>query len=519
MRDASPEPAGDGAAAHSRGAALGSHAARGMVWMTGATLLFRVCSLFAQIALARLLLKDDFGVYAMALTIWGFVQLLANPGLDDVLISRPARLHIWLSPGFWMACALGLLGTLVMLAAAPIAAAAYGDSRVLGVMAAIAPAAILGAPQVAAGAALRAQLRFKAVAFNLAFTNVLIALGQVTLAYTLAGRHLPGALALAIPIPVAALVGSIILWTLARPKISRHMHVRRWRHFLGDSMTLFATRALATFQSQSDRMILGVLSVTTVVGVYFFAFQLSTQVTRLLAGNLSAVLFPGLTALRDQPERQALGALNAARLLAFVGMPAAFLQAACAEPIMRLFFDHKWDDAIVPVQLLSIAMGLDCASWPAAPLLQSQRRFRALLMATVAGTISFLICIIAGAMLSPADHIAIGVASGATAHYAIAPALTLAYVLRLSGVSPVRVLPVYLAPLVCSSLAIGAGWWCSRAVFGGPGTPWMAARMILLTSIVAAAAYAALTLVFARHLWHDLFTRTRLAFAARKPAA
>lgn len=480
-----------------------------MAWMTGTTLLLRLLSIAAQFVLAKILLDEDFGVYGLALTVWGFVQLLANPGLDDVLVSRQKHIHLWVSPAFWMSLALGGLGTLVMLGAAPLAAWGYGDERVLPVMAVMAPAALLNAPQVVAGALVRSQMRFRLFALAIGVTNLVLIGGQVLFA-----RMGLGAMAFAIPIPLSAAAGSALLWIMARPGIRRTAHMHQWRYLFGDSAALLVTRLLSTLQAHGDRIVLGIWSATSVVGAYFFAFQLSMQATRLFAANLSAVLFPGLSTLRDQPERQAQGALNASRMLAFVGMPTAFLQAALAEPVLRLCFGHKWDDAILPAQMLSIAMGFDCIVWPGGALLQAQRRFVTLARVFAGSVTVFMLMVLAGALIAGQEHAAIGVASAAAAYYTLIPGIILAYALTSSGIPLLRVLSIYPVPLACSALAVGAAWWVASALPDWPAPAHDLARIALLGT-VSFVLYAALTALLARHLWHDLITRARLAFMRR----
>ena len=504
-----PHPLSTAAKQNTAPASIGTRAARGMAWMTGATLLLRMLSLVAQLVLARVLLKDEFGVYGLALTVWGFVQLLGNPGLDDVLVSRSKNIHLWISPAFWMSISLGAIGNLVMLAAAPIAAWAYDDPRVLPVMAAMAPAAILAAPQVVAGALVRAGMRFRLFALFMGLTNLVLIGGQVVCAYL--GL---GVLAFAIPIPLSAFLGSVMLWVVARPRVRRTAHMHQWRFLFGDSIALLIVRLLYTLQAHGDRMILGLMSVTGAVGAYFFAFQLSMQATRLFAANLSAVLFPSLSTLRDQPERQALGALNASRLLAFVGMPTAFLQAALAEPVLRLFFDHKWDEAILPAQLLSVAMGFDCIAWPGGALMQAQRRFVALARVFAASVAVFLIAVFAGAFIAGSDRAAIGVAAAAAIYYTLVPAIILTYALTSSGIAASRVLAIYPVPLLCSALAIGMGWYVADRV-PQIDVPYRDLARIGATCTVSLIAYAVLTGLLARHLWHDLYTRARLVLASR----
>jgi PST family polysaccharide transporter len=480
-----------------------------MALLAGSTLVVRAASLLAQLALAKLLLKDDFGLYGLTLTVWGFVQLLTSPGLDDVLIARKARLHIWVSPAAWMSLTLGVAGMLVMAGAAPVAAWAYDDPRLSPLVLVMALAAIPSALQIVPGAVLRARLRFRAWAAYLLLSQIAIYGLQVGLA--VGGL---GAMAFVLPIPIVAALSAAALWWMARPGVGVRPRVRRWRYLMGDSVILLITRAVQTVQGQADRIALGIIATTTVAGVYYFAFQFATQVTRVLASNLHQVLFPGLASLKDDPARQLAGAINAARLVGFVGLPLACLQAAMVEPFLRLLFGDKWAAAVLPAQIMSVAMGVDCVAWVAVSLLQAQRRFARLMWLFVASCVAFVLLIAAAALLAPDGREAVAVAAATGVHALIVPAVFFACAVRVCGGRARDVIPVYATPVLLAPPAALAGVWASGWIdASGPRADLL---RLLVIGAVGASVYAGLTLALARDQWHDLITRLRGALRRRR---
>ena len=62
-----------------------------MSWMMLGSLFSRIASLVAQLGLAKLLAKDDFGLYATAIGVAGFVTAFRDSGVSMYLIRHGLR--------------------------------------------------------------------------------------------------------------------------------------------------------------------------------------------------------------------------------------------------------------------------------------------------------------------------------------------------------------------------------------------------------------------------------------------
>src|SRR5687768_3960266 len=104
---------------------LGRRTLGGFVWATANTVVSKLLGLLGQIVLAKLLLPEDFGLVAMALTVAAFVNIVRDAGLQQVLVHRGSEFPRWAGPAAWMSGTLGVGAMLVMAAAAPLAAWFY----------------------------------------------------------------------------------------------------------------------------------------------------------------------------------------------------------------------------------------------------------------------------------------------------------------------------------------------------------------------------------------------------------
>lgn len=359
---------------------------RGVMWVAGQAVLTRVIVLAQQLALAWLLAKGDFGLIGLAYTVTTIVNLMANPGIDAVLVQRMRHFNLWATPALWLGLTMGFAGMAAMFGLAPVAAWAYDEPRLIGLIAVLAFALPFQALQIVPKARLRTQMRFGSVVM-LGLLNSLVT-AVLTIGMAWLGM---GAYSLVVPVPFAAAVTTLATWLMARPKIRGRIEFSRWKYLFGNSMVVGVTEVLHAFINQADYMALGLAGLSDeTIGAYVFAYSIAIQPLRVISGNVPIVLFPGLSHLSGTPEKQTQAALRAMRLSMLVTVPVCLLQILLAEPLFRLFFPPKWADAVLPCQLLTIGLMVNAACWPANSLLLAQGRFRERMWLAVAGTAGFV---------------------------------------------------------------------------------------------------------------------------------
>lgn len=400
-----------GGESSNRAAPVGAVAARGAAWSVGLTVLAKVTGTVGQLLLAFLLTQEDFGLYAVSLTFPSIGAVLANLGLRQVLVNRQKHWKLWVNSAFWMSLLGGVAGFAITLALTPLAMWVYGEGLTLGLlMWCTSGAALATSLGTVPEAKLQAQLRFRAGAV----IGWLSVTGALVLSVLMAWSGW-GAFSFAIPSLLAAVFRTTVTWWVARPELARGLQLRRWKYLLTDTSYLTVANATFLLTQRADFYVLGALYPKSVVGTYSFAQNLSTQTLQLLVTNLQTVLFAALNKLKDEPQRQAQGFLRALRVLMTIGGAMALMQAAAAEPAIRLLFADKWVDAIPIVQLLSVGSIFGLVYGPAGSLIQAQGRFRTLMWLTLLNAVVLIVAVSAGAVLGGG----LGAAAGFTAYWVI----------------------------------------------------------------------------------------------------
>ena len=389
---------------------IGRATTRGAAWLTLQTLSARVFSLLSQLILAWILVPSDFGLIGLATTVTTIARALVSFGIDDVLLQRQERIKLWQSSAFWTSLALSISGAVLVACIAPLAAYLYRSPQIVGLILVMASAMPIGALSTVSSVTIRSQMNFRFLAiyntFEIAATQLLI------IAFALAKF---GPYSFALPIPLLAALKAILYWRKSPPDLSRRVRSKQLRYLANSGSNVLATRLLIESVSQGDYITLGILATHSVVGAYYFAFRIAAQPLRILAGNFSNVLFPALAQLNNQPERQKRAALESARLLSYIAMPACFLQAALAAPLLKLCFGNKWTDSIPLTQALSIGLPFDAVSWIAGSFMSARGEFRRQFLLTLSLTPVFFSFVIAFGMIWSAT----GVAWAVTAYYVV----------------------------------------------------------------------------------------------------
>lgn len=439
---------------------LGDTAAAGLLWLTLNTFAVKVVNVLGQIALAWFLLPEDFGLIGLAFTVTAFTGIVRGNTITNVLIQRSARFHLWSNPGFWMSVASGILASVTILALTPLASWAYQTDRIQGLLMVLAGAAFFDAIQSVPMARLRASLRFKLIAICQASIDSFRMLLTVALAFVGFGAY-----SFVIPMLAGSIIMLGVYWWCARPQVRWSPEFHRWKWLFKDTSVLVGMQFFSIMLWQGGYIMLGLFHDEAQVGLYYFAFRLSLQTLMLFSDNLTKVLFASLSTLKDDPKRQTRAYINSVRLIGPPAAAACILQAAVADPMLRLLFDaEKWQAAIPILQVLSVGMALRVVTFPTGSFIQSQGRFFTAMWLQGVGALNYLVFSGIAAWLSDP----LGVAIAAMLHFLILTPVYTCVAIFPHGYSLIDVVKLYLPAVLMSLISGGLGFGTS-ALLGQAG--------------------------------------------------
>lgn len=456
--------------------------AHGASWMLLFKLADRGLAFVSTIVLARLLVPEDFGLVAMAMSVIALIELASAFGFEVPLIQRtePTRVHYDTA---WTLRLLFALGAAVVMALLALPTASfYGDPRLTAVMLVLAVGWLVDGFENIGVVNFRRHLDFrKEFIFMLskraAGVTVTLVLAVLTRSYwaliagTLASRAMGVALSYAMQ-PY-------------RPRPS----LGAWRELFGFSGWLFVTNLLSFLNTRLSHFVIGRTQGAAPLGVFTIANDVAALASSEITAPINRAILPGLSRWAEQAGGVGSGLLRIASALQFVTMPAAIGLAAIAEPLVLTLLGPRWTAATVPVQILAFAGGLQSltASNHAAYLAAARPFVPAI---TSAAALVVLIPL----LFALHDEGVQGIAWAHLGAMIVAVAVSLSMMQRYLGVSVLTLLVATARPFVASALMGMAVWYGVQHRFGLPEGTWPVV-LLLIGLAVGVAVYLAMVLL------------------------
>ncbi|HVG46087.1 MAG TPA: oligosaccharide flippase family protein [Longimicrobium sp.] len=302
------------------------------------------------LVVARLLGAREMGVMGMALLTVGMVEAFTTTGLESALVSQPGDVRDDLDSAFAISAVRGVLITVLLWAAAPLAAAAFGTPEAAPVIRAVALTALLRSLANPAAPLLVKGIEFR----RLFWWSLPGAVAGFALAVGVA-RVRPDVWAL-----VAGAVGAEAVATAAsyamlphRPGLGvRREGVRRLLHY---GKWVSGARVLAWVSLSADNAVVGRFLGAGALGLYQVAFRVGELAVVTVTHAVVRVALPALAQLRASGQlargfRAALGVALAANCAFAAGV------LLWGGPLLARLLGPAWLPAVPVLRILVVAM-------------------------------------------------------------------------------------------------------------------------------------------------------------------
>lgn len=336
----------------------------------------RVLSLASHLVLGWLLVPADLGIYAQASAATNIVFAFRDLGVGRLLVQRPDRFRERSGPAMTTA-----VTTDILLATATIVIARLvgpGERQIVQVVDLLALALVVSAPSVVYQAGLAATGRFRRLAWLSAASAV--ARYGVTLVAAVAGAE-------GVSLAWGALAASLFDSVAGRLSMDHWAPGTSWRrratsgtgrflteHWSAGMWVGFSTLAIAV-QTQGDNLVIAWLTNPTVLGLYFFAYQLTVAVSSLFTVGFSNVLLPALAKTEEGAARQS-AVERVLRTTAVMASPVAVSAGFVLPVVIVGIWGSKWLAAALPAEVLAVSLGARLLTPVAMAVYQVQGRWR-----------------------------------------------------------------------------------------------------------------------------------------------
>jgi len=161
-----------------------------------------------------------------------------------------------------------------------------------------------------------------------------------------------GALTFAIAQLSGESLKALLLFLLARVQVTDFTAPPQWIGTMASLLPLpLAIAVVTSLSEQGDTFVASWFVPVSVLGIYYFATQLTAQPFRLLAGTIQSVLAPHTAQTRTDPKASA-ESIQSAFLSGIVFMPLVVMSVpTCYPSASRLLWGDKWEATVWPVAL------------------------------------------------------------------------------------------------------------------------------------------------------------------------
>ncbi len=308
----------------------------------------RILGVVTKVILARLLFPDDFGVFALATGLVGFIATFGNFGLDYAIIQKGDKateedydvgmsLRIVISVGLFIA---------TVLVAGPWASL-FQRTLVTPTTQFLALIYLVIPWSFVPGTRLSAELRYSAIAVPDALSQVVnsvLSIGMAFFGY--------GVWSLIVPMVVAQ-VGSVVAYSaLRRWRFRLSFRRETSRALLGYARHLVMASVLGFLITNIDNFAVGYFLGSAALGVYTVAYGLGYLPVSLVSSPAGSALFPSLTKVQERPEALKRGYLESFGYAMAVIAPASVGIAVMSPEIVHIL-GPKWEAATLPLVALA----------------------------------------------------------------------------------------------------------------------------------------------------------------------
>jgi len=340
------------------------------------------------VIMARLLTPQDFGLFAMTVTLTGFLEMFNSINLMTPTIQKKEITHEQVSVLFWVSASVGLALTLITAAAGPALARFYGEPRLALVALTIAPMFFMRGLARQHQALLQRRLRLASIEKCRVAAQLLGHLVMIGSAWYGAGYW-----SLVLNVLAMSAAEAVFYWSLSgwRPGLPRRgTGVREMLAFGGN---LSAYEVFGYVQNNLDKILIGQACGALPVGLYSKANGLITLSTTQLGGPIGHVVIPALSRLQSEVGRYRVYYSKAVGATLFLTSALVAFICIDAEQIVLTALGRKWLP-VVPI-FLALAPAAAAATlkivyaWVCLSLGHGERLSRAALGMAAASSVAF----------------------------------------------------------------------------------------------------------------------------------
>ncbi len=469
---------------------------RAVGWTGLAKIIGQIAMFATTLLLAHLLDKADLGLFAMAVLYAGIVDTVTDGGFQSAIIQRKDISADSLSSCFWLLTGVSLSVVAISQLVAPWIAAVFAEMRLAGVVRQISWIFLILPLTIVSSGILSRRFRLDVIAK--AELGACLARCAISAALALAGM---GIYSLIYGYLAERIIVGFALARVARWKPSLHFNYRNVSPLISFGLNVTTGRLLWLGYSKMDTFIIARFLGTEILGMYSVASQIALAFGQFVSAVYYRVIFPLLSKSQDSPNFKEI-LLASSVYLSIVSLPVMVGLAVVAPDIVSVFLGEKWQEASLVIRVLSIVAALQILSGLLPQAMNAIGRADISIWINLSSLIVFGVSFYLGAQWQGLNGILI-------VWLILGPLRSIANV---SIACLLLQLPIveYMRKHAGSFMATLIMLLAAMAVAEATGT-WPAISRLVLSVSIGVLAYVAVSPLFLRRPWVELFSVLKIS--------
>jgi O-antigen/teichoic acid export membrane protein len=325
---------------------------QGAAWLGSSRLLVNAIGLVSTLLLARLLLPEDFGLVAIAESIFALIGAITELSLVHSLIQQKDPRSYHYDTAWTLNVLRGLLLAILLAGLGFPIAHIYGDERLVDLFLVLSAATFIGGFENPMLVTFTRKLIFWhdfALKVASKFVGFLVAIG-IAYIYQSYWALVVGSLAAQVTVVIVSYVVRPY-----RPRIS----FRGYRDLFSFSVWLTLSNGIQTANWRLDPVLLGLFVPSGTVGQFTVGNRLAYLPVKEGLGPIRSLFFPAFSRMQDDVHRLRHAYLNGQGMVCLLAWPIGIGFALVAAPLVELALGAKWLPAVPVIQILALLSALE----------------------------------------------------------------------------------------------------------------------------------------------------------------
>lgn len=333
---------------------LGRKAGKGFVSYLVRNILEKIMGIIAMVFLARKLTPYDFGLVSITEVLLSLISVLGTTGLAEFLLAyRKDDKEDIFKAAFWFNIVVTCIIVCIFFLLAPLWSTWQHDEKIRNIAWLVGGIFVFSQLQSIPKAWLGKNLMFDVQVRIQAPFIVLIPIAKIVAVFAGFGVY-----SLLVPTLFFQPLLTIILYKSTTIRPTLNLCINRWKEIYHFTKHLIGATIFSRITDQADKFILAKFLGLEQLGIYNIAYQLADVFTAQLVQVSNIVLSSVLPKYAHDKDLLYKRYMAFLKTFSFFTFPVLALMFITAEPVLHILYGKQWLQAVLPMQILTVAAAL-----------------------------------------------------------------------------------------------------------------------------------------------------------------